>query len=116
MCGMIFFWILNSWDLTCEALNLLSYLTDGLQFVNLGGANSCARFVRNVLFQGSVLGPLLFIVYTSRFTKSILHEKFICMLTILNFCFDYLMGDFDTAAVRITADVDQLALIAKKIL
>ncbi|XP_044744208.1 uncharacterized protein LOC123306313 [Coccinella septempunctata] len=107
--------ILKSCGVSGEALNLLSsYLAGRSQFVKLGDRTSCAKSVQSGVPQGSVLGPLLFIVYTSQFTKSILHGKVHMYADDFQILFDFLMNNFDTAAVRMNEDLDRLALIAEK--
>ena len=72
--------ICNSW--------LRSYLTGRKQFVHVGGKNSSAREVKHGVPQGSVLGPLLFLIYINDLPNS------------LRFCLPHIFAD-DTALLYI---------------
>ena len=57
---------LSHYGIRGTALSLFrSYLTDRKQFVSLGGINSASKVIEHRVPQGSVLGPLLFLLYTN---------------------------------------------------
>ena len=53
-----------------------SYLTDCKQFVSINGFNSNISTITSVVSQGSVLGPLFFLIYVNDFNLAIKHCKF----------------------------------------
>ena len=64
---------LSHYGICGTALSLFrSYLTDRKQFVSLGGVSSAGKVVRHSVPQGSVLGPLLFLIYIKDLFKAIL--------------------------------------------
>ena len=64
--------ILRDWGFSKSALMLIeSYLHDRMQFVYINGQHSAMKSNNMGVPQGSILGPLLFTLYTSRINDSI---------------------------------------------
>ena len=54
----------SSYGVQNTSLNLFkSYLSERSQFVSIGGTSSLLRIINTGVPQGSILGPLLFIIY-----------------------------------------------------
>ena len=59
---------------------LRSYLDQREQYVNYLGVHSNTRNIECGVTQGSVLGPLLFILHSSNIPNSLTYHKLYCLL------------------------------------
>lgn len=105
--------ILRSCGLAEESLLLLhSYLTDRCQKVRLNGSVSNARLIEMGVPQGSILGPLLFTVYTSQFVKSIEHCRIHMYADDTQVYYSFPENQYMYAENCINEDLNKLAFIS----
>ena len=63
---------LGRYGCSVETINWMkSYLGDRSQYINLGRHNSRITAIKSGVPQGSILGPLLFLVYTNEITETV---------------------------------------------
>nr|CAH7741509.1 unnamed protein product [Callosobruchus chinensis] len=106
--------ILKSCGILYESLELLrSYLSNRSQIVRLKGKLSHARSVINGVPQGSILGPLLFIVYTSQFIKSLESCESHIYADDTQIYHSFYISDWPNAEMKINSDLAKISDIAK---
>ena len=115
---------IKSWNslpsqvLSCTSLSMSSYLCNRRQYVVLNGKESSIIDVVSGVPQGSVLGPLLFLLYIndsvqeplSDGTLISLYADDILMYRIINCVRDYKMLQSDIDTVSRWVDINELAL------
>nr|CAH7728998.1 unnamed protein product [Callosobruchus chinensis] len=106
--------VLKSCGLSAESLSLLnSYLLDRTQAVKLGCQVSESKPVSAGVPQGSVLGPLLFSIYTSQFVKFISHCQIHMYADDTQMYHSFSETDAGEAIKEINSDLKQISDIAK---
>lgn len=91
-----------------------SYLTGRSQRVQLTDLKGCNRlsntaFVNKGVPQGSILGPILFILYSADITKSIKESKHHLYADDLQLYKSFKPRDTETATFRLNQDLDRIA-------
>ena len=100
---------LRSLNLSQQVLDWLkNYLTDRTQITTANGVNSESKTVKQVVPQGLILGPLLYIIYANDLASTITHSK------IALYADDTVIysssKDINKALRNIQKDLDQLAI------
>lgn len=102
--------ILKSCGVSGGAVDLLSsYLENRSQQVRLNGITSSSRIVTTGVPQGSILGPLLFTVYTSNFHRFIKHAKIHMYADDTQVYYSFPLKDVQLARQRLNYDLKRLA-------
>lgn len=97
---------------TCKFFK--SYLSSRLQAVRTNKGVSNFAEVDNGVPQGSVLGPLLFTLYTSLFSEVFQHCSYHCYADDTQLYMSFEEDDVDLACTQINADLSKLVNISKK--
>ena len=90
-----------------------SYLTNRKQFVVVNGCKSVSKELYAGVPQGSVLGPLLFLVYINDISKDMSNSPFLYADDTSLFC-PILNGDIDSTVQCINSDLEKIELWCKK--
>lgn len=107
--------VLGSCGVRENALRLFeSYLAGRSQSVKLGGKTSRPRNILDGVPQGSILGPLLFLVYTSQFITFIQYCRVLMYADDFQLYYDFTIDDLDDAALKMNEDLNRLADIAAR--
>nr|CAH7719787.1 unnamed protein product [Callosobruchus chinensis] len=107
--------ILKSCGLCSEPLELMrSYITNRTQTVKIGLKTSSANLVKSGVPQGSVLGPLLFTIYTSQFAKFVKHSSIHMYADDTQIYKSFSPNNSVTAKIEINSDLNTLAKIAEQ--
>lgn len=107
--------ILRSSGANVDATNLLSsYLNDRSQQVRLKGVISTSRTVSTGVPQGSILGPLLFTVYTSHFHRFIKYSRIHMYADDTQMYYSFPFKDAQIAEQEFSNDLQSLAELSSK--
>lgn len=107
--------ILRSSGANGEAASLLSsYLEGRSQQVRLKGVISTSRAVSTGVPQGSILGPLLFTIYTSQFYRFIKYSKIHMYADDTQIYHSFSLKDAQIAKERFNNDLQSLAELSSK--
>lgn len=106
--------ILHSCGVGVEALHLFqSYLTGRSQRVRFRGKLSNSKNSTTGVPQGSILGPLLFTVYTSQFVNYITHCNIHMYADDTQLYYSFYASEYERAEELINNDLEQLTIVSE---
>lgn len=91
-----------------------SYLENRIQKVQVNGKISCAKAVMSGVPQGSILGPLLFLVYSTEILKSVQYCKVQAFADDIQVYYSFKMSNIVDAEIYINSDVNRISNLSKK--
>nr|CAI5868574.1 unnamed protein product [Callosobruchus analis] len=107
--------LLHYLNFSSDATKLIqSYLSDRSQAVIYNQSKSTFLPVINGVPQGSTLGPLLFILYTSQFPKCLKHTSLHCYADDTQLYLPFDESSTDRACSLINQDLNTLAILSEK--
>lgn len=89
-----------------------SYLQGRIQRIRLRGNISDARYITRGVPQGSILGPLLFTIYTSQFPKYIEHSTIHMYADDTQVIHSFSFPEYAVANAKINSDLKELSRIS----
>jgi len=90
------------------------YLSDRFQRVVLSGVSSGPVFVGSGVPQGSVLGPLLFSIYTSTFQRSVMHSKVHMYADDTQIYHSINIQNLEVDVAQLNSDINELVQVSEK--
>ena len=107
----ILLWKLRKYGLSESALGLMeSYLSDRQQYVCINGIESVRQQISTSVPQGSVLGPLLFLIYMNDISHSTDFYKFILFADDTSLFSTPILTELNNDLSKISAEFDKVCL------
>jgi hypothetical protein len=107
--------LLHYYGFSKGSINFLkSYLEDRIQYVRLPNSISTFKNISRGVPQGSILGPLLFIIYTSVFPKVVKYSSIHMYADDIQIYYSFNLDERDMATRCINSDLQSLADVSLK--